>query len=504
MTSLFGRSVFTATPVALLLAGCVGPSDDPGSSARELGRGGPDDGPPAGLSPEAGFIDVPGSRTLGPGWASRMFYSFLPADERPERAPLLVLFNGGPGAATTSILMPYGTGPRALDPAAPAGAAPIANDASYTRFANLLYVDARSTGFSYERGRVHPADCHGEEQLYVADAADFIYVLLEFLGARAALRDNPVVVVGESYGGTRAAVMLYMMQHYTLRADGIGVMGRAPPWLKGKVQAHLDAAFPARAGAAREPSQVAEQFGWQVLIQPSLFGVEQAMYEEPLARADPDLAAHFAAPGASDRFDVRRTVEEGEIVAEHAARAMRDPEHLEALLGVSLSEIDGLAPPGRWPSSRYFWSGGEAAAAAASERALRAELGALGADDAYWLPAGLPCQGNLGDRASLRAFEEILPHTATFITNARHDAAVYTEALPVFFAERSGHEVEIDMSLPAGAARPGVVRLTGGGADIALRFPTYESGHAVSVGAPRELAEDVEAWLAETGASAPR
>ncbi|WP_437734486.1 S10 family serine carboxypeptidase-like protein [Sorangium sp. So ce1335] len=504
MTSLRARSVVAATLVALLLAGCVGPRDDPGSSAGEVNRGGADDGRPAALAAEAGFIDVPGSKTLGPGWPSRMFYSFLPAEVRPERAPIIVFFNGGPGAATTSILLPYGTGHHTLDPAGPADAAPVVNDASYTRFANLLYVDARSTGFSYERASVRPSDCHGEEQLYIADAADFIFVLLEFLDAHEALRDNPVVIAGESYGGTRAAVMLYMMQHYTLRADGLEVMGLAPPWLKGKMQAHLDAAFPARAGAPRAPAQVAEQFGWQVLIQPSLFGVEQAMYEEPLARADPDLAGHFADPGARDRFDVRRTVEEGELVAEHAARSMRNAEHLEALLGVGLTEIAGLTPPERWPSSRYFWSGNEAATAAASERALRAELGGLGADDAYWLAMGLPCQGYLGDHGSLRAFGEILPHTATFITNARHDAAVYTEALPVFFAERSIYDVAIDMSLPAGAARPGVVRLTSDGADIALRFPTYESGHAVSVGAPRELAADVEAWLAETGASARR
>ncbi|WP_438026629.1 S10 family serine carboxypeptidase-like protein [Sorangium sp. So ce233] len=504
MTLLRASSVFKATLVALLLAACGGRSDDPGGSAGERDTGGSSDGPPAALSAEAGFIEVPGSKALGPGWPSRMFYSFLPAEERPERAPLILFFNGGPGAATTSILLPYGTGPHTLDPTAPANAAPVANDASYTRFANLLYVDARSTGFSYERASPHPSDCHGREQLYIADAADFIHVLLEFLDAHEALRDNPVVVAGESYGGTRAAVMLYMMQHYALRRDGLEVMGLAPPWLKDRMQAHLDAAFPARAGVRQEPSQVAEQFGWQVLIQPNLFGLQQAMYEEPLARADLDLAEHFATPGARDRFDVRRTVEEGERVAEHAARSMRNPEHLEALLGVDLAEIAGLTPPERWPSSRYFWSGSEAARAAASEGALRAELGRLGADDAYWLPEGLPCQGYLGDHGSLRAFGEVLPHTATFITNARYDAVVYTEALPVFFAERSIYEVEIDMSLPAGAARPGVVRLTSDEADIALRFPTYASGHAVSVSAPRELAEDVAAWLAETGASGRR
>ncbi|KYF59372.1 hypothetical protein BE04_50085 [Sorangium cellulosum] len=60
------------------------------------------------------------------------------------------------------------------------------------------------------------------------------------------------------------------------------------------------------------------------------------------------------------------------------------------------------------------------------------------------------------------------------------------------------------MSTPAGAAHPGIVRLImSKNAAKNFRFPTYESGHDASVGAPRALAKDVEVWLAETGASAP-
>ncbi|WP_437753513.1 hypothetical protein [Sorangium sp. So ce1389] len=140
---------------------------------------------------------------------------------------------------------------------------------------------------------------------------------------------------------------------------------------------------------------------------------------------------------------------------------------------------------------------------AASETDLRAELGELDAADAYWLPYAPPCTGDGAELGMFAVFEDIIGRTATFITNARYDAVVYTEALPALFDESSIFDVELDTSLPEGAARPGVLHLRSGAGGVSLRFPTYEAGHKVSVGAPRELAEDAEAWLAATGASAP-
>ncbi|WP_437915355.1 hypothetical protein WME73_08455 [Sorangium sp. So ce302] len=340
--------------VTLLVVGCGGSGSDPGGNGGSGGNGSQGgftgngdsggEGPMAELSAEAGFIEVPGSPTLGLNWPARIFYSFQPAQEHPDEAPLILFFNGGPGAATTSVLLPYGTGPYTLDPDAPADAAPLANAASYTRFANLLYVDPRSAGFSYDLATVDPASAtYSDAPLYVADAADFVYVLLEFLEADAPLRDNPVVVAGESYGGTRATMMLYMMQNYTRDSDTLGLMVKALSWLKDKMQAHLDAAFPARAGAPQEPSQVAEQLGWQLLIQPSIYGAQQRTYGAPLARQDPDFAEYFADPEVWDGYDVRRTSEEGALIKEHAYHAMRTPEHLEILLGVDLTEIADLS-----------------------------------------------------------------------------------------------------------------------------------------------------------------
>jgi carboxypeptidase C (cathepsin A) len=99
---------------------------------------------------EAGYIEVP-PQVSGAADRARMFYAFRPADAHPERAPLLVFFDGGPGTATSGLLLPFGTGPKTLR-VDDLGAGPVDNPASFTRFANLLYLDERDTGFSYELG----------------------------------------------------------------------------------------------------------------------------------------------------------------------------------------------------------------------------------------------------------------------------------------------------------------------------------------------------------------
>jgi hypothetical protein len=218
---------------------------------------------------------------------------------------------------------------------------------------------------------------------------------------------------------------------------------------------------------------------------------------------DPDFHAYFENPAAWDSYDVRRTRADGERILEHAQRAMRDPAQLTTLLGVQLSDVARLAPPERGASLRVLgdFIPYDMAHVAADEQALRALLGELEPLDAYWLPMVTPCGSFLGDYGSLAAFGDVLPRSATFITNARYDSVVYSEALPVFFATAQDIVVTLDASLPAGSERPGMIVLEGADMDASIRFPTYESGHEVSAGAPRELAEDVEAWLRETGAT---
>src|SRR5690349_3051422 len=52
---------------------------------------------------EAGFLEVPAQPDAA-NFTARLFYSFHPAEQAPEKAPLLVFFNGGPGTATSGVL----------------------------------------------------------------------------------------------------------------------------------------------------------------------------------------------------------------------------------------------------------------------------------------------------------------------------------------------------------------------------------------------------------------
>ena len=46
--------------------------------------------------------------------AARIFYSFVPAKKNSEQKPVFVFLNGGPGAATSTALCTWGTGPYTL------------------------------------------------------------------------------------------------------------------------------------------------------------------------------------------------------------------------------------------------------------------------------------------------------------------------------------------------------------------------------------------------------
>jgi hypothetical protein len=449
------------------------------------------------LSAEAGLLDLP-MMPMRAESSGRLFYSFQPASH-PDRAPLLVFFNGGPGAATTGILLPFGTGPFTLDPTS-TDDPPHENPHSYTAFGNLLYIDTRQAGFSYDTGNPDPdpyARCrlHSEPLLYIADAAEVLFALLDFLDSHERLRDNPVVLVGESYGGTRAALMLYLLQHHAdLEAPTqfVREIERMVPGLRERIAAHFNLAF---ADSIATPDEVAAQFGWQVLIQPSLAGAAQADAASPIFRNDPDFRN---VGGEADIYDVRVSAQASLAIFDRVQRTMRNPVALEALLGVELYRISGLAGTERGAAFRVFGQSPvpmiqrthDGAAIRAAEEQLRVSMGELGTRDAYFLPYGQPCADFLGDENTLLAFKDVLTRTKTFITNARWDSVVYTEALPALL------ELELDLSLPEGAERSGV--LHGNGTQI--RFPTYESGHMVTMNAPAKLSADVHAWLEAEGA----
>ena len=118
------------------------------------------------------------------------------------RRPVIVFFNGGPGASSSPLHFDA-FGPRRRAPkGSPADAPLIDNPATPLDVADLLFVDPVGTGFSRELR-------DGGGRAYWGTRGDPESVLKL---VRSWLRENgrsnsPVIVIGQSYGGTRAALM---------------------------------------------------------------------------------------------------------------------------------------------------------------------------------------------------------------------------------------------------------------------------------------------------------
>lgn len=411
---------------------CDVPKDGPHDDSLDLPALGSD---PFALHAEAGLITVQ-PNALFPSEAS-MFYDFHPADHDAAHAPLVVLFNGGPGFATSAGLLSHGTGPYVVDTDAPELTAPLPNEGSWTTFANVLYVDPRTAGWS----QAGACELFAPEPMQVvADAGDFVQVVLAFLDAHPRLTSSEVVFAGESYGGTRAVVMTYMLQHYTELDD-------MAPGLRGMVQAHVDRSRPDLAGAEATPEQMAEQFGHMVLIQANVAGFHQFDLERPMVAEDPILSNR--GPDA-DGYDIRQTREEGDHAVAITTEAMQDPDAFEALTGVPQDSVEGLG-------------------------------------EVFVPMAPIECRMFLGDEQTLALLGDVATRTKLFITRAKFDAVVYADSFPVLF-EEVGWTASVD---PEGDT----LRIEQDGAAQIIPFPKYHAGHEVPASAAVPLRDDVRAWL---------
>lgn len=140
-------------------------------------------------------------------------------DNAPHaRRPVAFLWNGGPGSSTLWLHMgsfgpqrvaTNGTGaivpPSHLEP----------NDGTLLDTTDLVFIDAPGTGYSRIVGKAKKEDFYGVDQ----DARAFTQFIERWLTAHDRW-GSPKLLIGESYGTTRAANVVDRLQ-----LDGVGVNG---------------------------------------------------------------------------------------------------------------------------------------------------------------------------------------------------------------------------------------------------------------------------------------
>lgn len=498
-------------------------------------------------APAATFIDVPAhhyalvapTRELVPleTTGHRQFVAFAPSEHDPESDPIFVFFNGGP-AVSSAMLLGLNIGPQTFAPAATAGAELADNPHRWTRLGNLLWIDARQVGFSYSL-LDEPGDAQARADAldfasfnaYV-DAGEFVRVLLDVLGHHEGLRDNPIVLVGESYGATRAQLMLDMLLEPDAYAGGERKLIDAE--LVERIRAHHQLV---QGSADATPEQIAAQFGRQILIQPPTGGtlleyfagqrfeqpgspVEQLAgelgldfvpcSEKPLPCNAYDNAIVFVGTAGRSAYDTAAPASWLDDLFALVTARCSERAVLEALLGVPLDAIPELLPDARASEAWRIVDPLDYPSDAALGD-LADQLGPLAPWDRYFLVFEY---GALGQYRGLAAqqldlapddphYGELLlhnlAHVDTLITSASRDLVVYTPALADTLAsygaiveqvEVVGETWTIHYRADAFADLPGL-------AARSVSVPSYDASHAVSMDAPAELFADVEAWLGD-------
>ena len=149
---------------------------------------------------------------IGPAEASMFYVAYMKSGgEVGNPRPITFLYNGGPGSSTVWLHM-GAFGPKrvvTLDdshtPAAPYSF--INNEFSLLDASDLVFVDAPGTGFSRLSGKDKEKSFYGVDQ----DAHAFADFIAQFL-TKYQRWNSPKYLFGESYGTTRSAVLVNMLE----------------------------------------------------------------------------------------------------------------------------------------------------------------------------------------------------------------------------------------------------------------------------------------------------
>ncbi len=433
---------------------------------------------------EAGFVDlaprnvVLHEQPLSLAATSKIFYNFRPADEGAAEKPLIVLFNG----FASDVVRAFGTGPNTVEP----DGTVAANPDSLTHIANLLYLDPRQSGFSYDviSGRAPTSDdCSQSVFSEYVDAADVLLVVLQFLDTHPALQGR-VYWMGESYAGVRISwILAYLRQAWALApyqdptlASALALIDRnrlltgqilLQPWLAGA----------AHANAIADDCNSA-----------ALLAAVQASVGSPCPTPDACACANYFKRSPYN-YTLSITEQDARIFAADAAQV--SPADAEALYGVRFENIAGLNGSERSLGFKCSPADDETP----DQSALVSLLGPLPTGQSYNLAYSPLTTGKGSTNPDWRsenligaAFLDNAQHVDTLITDGQRDLVVPEPALS--YALRaisptmtiSETPTALSLGYPSGARAIAIVHYA-------------NAGHMITMIQPKDFAADLSAWL---------
>lgn len=147
-------------------------------------------------------------------------FNLIDSDDNVDSSrPVTFVFNGGPGSATTFLLM-GSIAPKRIDvpDAAPVPAAPyqlVDNVHTLLPSSDLVFIDAPGAGFSEILDTAKP-----ELWSVDGDVAGFSAFIRAYL-SKYHRWNSPKYILGESYGTTRGAALAYRLQQDGVAPNGI-------------------------------------------------------------------------------------------------------------------------------------------------------------------------------------------------------------------------------------------------------------------------------------------
>lgn len=155
--------------------------------------------------------------------ASVFHVSYLRSDvKEPSTRPVVFAFNGGPGSSAVWLHL-GALGPKRIDIPENGTAAPkppvtvVDNPDSIIDAADLVLIDPVSTGYSRAEGGTKPGEFHGLRG-DIESVGDFIRRWI----TEHDRWDSPKFILGESYGGVRAAGLAkHMQRRFGMSLNGV-------------------------------------------------------------------------------------------------------------------------------------------------------------------------------------------------------------------------------------------------------------------------------------------